>query len=69
MPTHAAVIRDLSGALKNLITLDRQAHGLDTTDGAGKEAKKSPAAQRSVYDMTDDELMADIMARRRPADL
>ncbi|MGV8917822.1 MAG: hypothetical protein ACOH2R_08490 [Pseudomonas sp.] len=29
LPTHAGTIRDLSTALKNLVTLERQAHNLD----------------------------------------
>lgn len=65
LPTHAAVIRDLSGALKNLITLDRQAHNLDMGEGTGN--KNKPAIAKSVYELTDDELVADIMARRAQA--
>lgn len=33
LPTHASTVRDLSTALKNLITIERQAHNLDDIGG------------------------------------
>jgi len=53
LPAHAAVLRDLSTALKNLIPLERQAFNLDED-----KEKKTPAM------MSDDELEQELKSLR-----
>lgn len=45
---HASVVKDLSGALRNLITLDRQAYNLGTKDGGDGEEKPPPVDWKAI---------------------
>jgi hypothetical protein len=61
LPTHAGVIRDLSAAMKNLIGLDREAHGLDKAEG-GDKAKGARTNTDDVLELDDGDLL--LIARK-----
>lgn len=57
LPSHVGVVKGLAEALRTLIEIERKAYGMDA------EAEKPPA-ERPVEEWSDDELIADIKARR-----
>lgn len=62
----AAAVESLSRTSKLVIEIERKAFDIDTAEpGAG--GKPRSVASKTIYELTDDELVADIMARRAQA--
>lgn len=57
LPTQVTVVKGLAEALRTLVAIEREAYGMDADP-------EKPPAERPVEDWSDDELIADIKARR-----
>jgi hypothetical protein len=57
IPSHAATIRDLSTAMKNLVALERQAFNLDDGSDGEELAITINKRGKTVFDLTTEELM------------
>lgn len=62
----AAAVESLSRTSKLVIEIERKAFDIDTAE-PGATGKGKSVASKTIYDLTDDELVADIMARRAQA--
>lgn len=62
----AAAVESLSRTSKLVIEIERKAFDIDTPE-PGANGKTKSSTTKSVYELTDEELVADIMARRSKA--
>lgn len=69
MRVHSRVgsIHKLADTLTKLQTLERKAFDIDTPEPGAPGSKGKSVASKTIYELTDDELVADIMARRAQA--
>ena len=70
MRVHSRVgsVHKLADTLSKLQVMERKAFDIDTPEPGAPGSKGKPVASKTVYELTDDELVADIMARRSKAE-
>lgn len=71
MRVHSRIgsIHKLADTFTKIQAAESKAFGIDSPDTIGAGSKTKPVGSKTVYELTDDELVADIMARRAQASL